>query len=114
MYLFQNRENVWMDAFENFLEKIAALDEKDRAAALIEQNKRCICGRCPTYNECMREQDELIYCIIGRSPMCSFEKKGCICPTCPVKEAIGLKKAYHCVRGSETEQRRAPPVQKPS
>jgi len=55
---------------------------------IIEANRgMCICDSCPTYNECMRS-----------------DKKGCLCPPCPVTKALGLKKAYYCIKGSEKEQ----------
>ena len=70
-----------------------------------ENRARCICEPCPTYNECMRAGDELLFCVTGKSPTCTFDKKGCVCPTCPVKPILGLKKAYYCIRGSEQEQK---------
>lgn len=72
---------------------------------IIEENRgRCICDPCPTYNECMRADESLLFCIRGKSATCTFEKKGCICPTCPVTAALLLKKSYYCIRGSEQEQ----------
>jgi hypothetical protein len=69
-----------------------------------ENRKKCICGRCPTYNECMRADESLLFCLTGRSETCTFEKKGCLCPTCPVTMDLGLKSAYYCIRGTEQEQ----------
>jgi hypothetical protein len=72
---------------------------------LIDENrKKCICGPCPSYTECMRAGEELHFCLTGKSPDCIFEKKGCLCPTCPVTKALGLKKAYYCIRGTQEEQ----------
>jgi hypothetical protein len=96
-----------VDKFEEFLHGLAAMDETGRARFIAEQKDHCTCSGCPTYNECMREKYEQLYCIIGRSPKCSFERKGCICPTCPVKDAAGLQKAYYCIKGTEEEQRRS-------
>ena len=45
------------------------------------------------------------FCVTGKSQDYIFEKKGCICPTCPVRATLGLKKAYYCIRGAEQEQR---------
>jgi hypothetical protein len=70
-----------------------------------ENRKKCICDPCPTYNECMRAAGELLFCVTGKSPDCTFEKKGCVCPTCPVHQSLGLKKAYYCIRGAEGEQK---------
>jgi hypothetical protein len=69
-----------------------------------EKRGRCICEPCPTYNECMRADESLLFCIIGKAVNCTFEKKGCICPTCPVTKDLGLKKAYYCIRGTEQDQ----------
>ena len=73
-------------------------DESTRLRAL------CICADCPSYNECMREKDELLFCTLVKSISCAFEKKGCICPACPVKVELHLMKAYYCIRGNEEEQ----------
>jgi hypothetical protein len=70
---------------------------------IIENNSRkCICEPCPSYTECMRAGNERLFCVTGKSADCIFEKKGCICPGCPVKPLLGLKKAYYCIKGSET------------
>jgi hypothetical protein len=66
--------------------------------------KLCICEPCPSYTECMRSGPELLFCVTGKSPSCKFDKKGCICPTCPVKPLLALKKAYYCIKGTEKEQ----------
>jgi hypothetical protein len=101
-----------MDRFEEFFKKLSAMDETGWSRLISEQKDRCVCSGCPTFNECMREKGELLYCLVGRSPTCTFEKKGCICPTCPVKDVAGLRKAYYCIRGSESEQRSALPQKK--
>jgi len=94
-----------MDKFEGFQKNIAAMGAKQRAITIAEQKDLCVCGRCPTYNECMREKGEIFYCMTGSSPVCTFEKKACICPACPVKVSLGLQKSYFCIRGSEQDQR---------
>ena len=76
----------------------------DTNKIIAENRAKCICDPCPTYNECMRAGDELLFCITGKSPTCTFDKKGCVCPICPVRPILGLKKAYFCIRGSEQEQ----------
>jgi len=77
----------------------------DNQEAIDENRKKCICEPCPTYNECMRADTELIFCLSGKSPTCTFEKKGCLCPGCPVTTILGLKKAYYCIRGAMQEQK---------
>jgi hypothetical protein len=76
----------------------------EREKIIGENREKCICEPCPTYNECMRADENLLFCVMGKSVTCTFEKKGCICPTCPVTKLLGLKKAYYCIRGSEQEQ----------
>ncbi|MCK9631881.1 MAG: DUF2769 domain-containing protein [Methanoregula sp.] len=77
---------------------------KNRQAVIDQYRKMCICDPCPTCNECMRADDALLFCVIGRSPTCTFEKKECLCAACPVTRALGLKHRYYCIRGTEREQ----------
>jgi len=78
-------------------------DDKNR---INDKNRaKCICRPCPTYNECMRAGDELLFCVTGKSLTCTFDKKVCLCPSCPVKSILKLSKAYYCIRGSEQEQK---------
>jgi len=72
---------------------------------IADNRAKCICDPCPTYNECMRADTSLLFCVLGKSQNCTFDKKGCLCPGCPVKSALGLTKAYYCIRGSENEQK---------
>jgi hypothetical protein len=37
--------------------------------------------------------------------MCISDDKGCICPSCPITGAIGLKHTSFCTKGSEKAQR---------
>jgi hypothetical protein len=84
--------------------ELEPMDDTKQGGIIADQKDRCVCIRCPTYNECMHEKSELLFCITGRSPTCAFEKRGCICPMCPVRETFGLTKAYYCIKGSEQEQ----------
>jgi hypothetical protein len=78
---------------------------EDKNTIIAQNRAKCICKSCPTYNECMRADDQLLFCVKGRSPTCTFDKKGCLCPACPVTRVLGLKKSYYCLRGSEEEQK---------
>jgi hypothetical protein len=86
------------------MKKMAAMQPEAMKQMLEENKKKCICPRCPSYNACMKEKGELLYCASGKSA-CTVTMKGCICPGCPVTAAFGLKKAYFCVKGTEKEQR---------
>lgn len=56
----------------------------------------CICKKCPSYVEC---NEKAGFCLIGKSN-CIKEKKGCICPDCPVTKKMNLKWGYYCTDGS--------------
>jgi len=56
----------------------------------------CICTKCPSYVECSEKAG---FCLAGKST-CIKEKKGCICPDCPVTKKMGLKWGYYCTEGS--------------
>ncbi|MGD1003896.1 MAG: DUF2769 domain-containing protein [Methanoregulaceae archaeon] len=70
-----------------------------------EDLSHCICVNCQTYNECMREKGEILFCIIGRSPMCTFDKKVCACLLCPVKDNYRFSNLYYCILGTEQKQK---------
>jgi hypothetical protein len=91
----------------NGVEKMGEMDAmpEDKSAIIAQYRVKCICTTCPTYNECMRADDQLIFCITGRSPTCTFDKKGCLCPACPVARDLHMKRSYYCIRGSEEEQK---------
>jgi hypothetical protein len=60
--------------------------------------QKCICARCPTYNDCARKGEELLYCLDGKTA-CKLERYGCICGTCPVEKLEGFTGVYFCVAG---------------
>lgn len=93
-----------MDKFTEMREKREKMPAEEKERAMIKNRSMCICGECPTYSSCMKEKDELLYCLNGKS-VCPAVMKGCICPTCPVTGMMGLGKAYYCARGSEQELR---------
>ena len=63
----------------------------------------CICKKCPSYVECDEKGG---FCLVGKSA-CIKEKKGCICPDCPVTKKMGLKWGYYCTDGSAAELMKA-------
>ena len=93
----------------NNLEKIREINDMadEEKQKLIESKKAiCICGTCNIYNDCANDANELVYCIIGKSPECIQPGDAwCVCGICPVAEQLGLKKNSFCLEGSETEQR---------
>lgn len=62
--------------------------------------KKCICQNCPTYNECMKEKREKLFCAKGKTS-CLPEKQGCICPECSIASEYNLEKVYYCHIGPE-------------
>lgn len=68
----------------------------------VEKNEsnmdKCTCGNCPSYNECAKGKTELLYCAeeVGKSS-CEFQRKGCVCGSCPVQKDYGLNGGYYCL-----------------
>ncbi|UCE96996.1 MAG: DUF2769 domain-containing protein [Candidatus Bathyarchaeota archaeon] len=81
------------------------MGEEERMKAIETKKEICVCGGCPSYNDCAREKKELLYCALGKSATCITDEAGCICPNCPVTEQMGLTHDYFCTKGSEREQR---------
>ena len=65
-----------------------------------ENMMKCICMKCPSYNMCMKEKVEGLYCSKGKSA-CGFKEIGCTCAHCPLWPEYKLKILYHCVTGAE-------------
>jgi len=63
-----------------------------------ENLKKCICGDCPSYNQCMSDKMEGLFCSQGKST-CEFEKIGCLCEACPLTSEFNLGKMYYCELG---------------
>ncbi len=64
-----------------------------------EMLQRCICGGCPSYNACMQEKQEGLYCARAKSG-CEFERNGCICGICPLASEFDLDKLFYCATGA--------------
>jgi hypothetical protein len=94
-----------MDKFEQLMEKMKGMSEDEMRKAIEAKRGMCICGSCPSYNECAGGKFEVLYCATGKSPDCITEMKGCTCPSCPLTKEMGLEKSYYCTRGTEKEQR---------
>lgn len=94
-----------MNKFEQMMQQMSKLSEKDRGKKIDDLKKLCICEGCPTYNECAGNENELLYCVLGKSPNCIVKEVTCLCPDCPITEQLGLKNQFFCTRGSERDQR---------
>jgi hypothetical protein len=69
-----------------------------------ENIKKCICGVCPSFNQCSKEKGETLFCAdeIGKGK-CEYKMNGCICGACPIYPEYNLKKGYYCINGSAQE-----------
>lgn len=71
---------------------------------MVEDSKsnadKCTCPACPTFNDCMKEKKETLYCARSKSA-CEFKNNGCICPNCPVYLENGLGHMYYCSSGKD-------------
>ncbi len=61
---------------------------------------KCICMDCPTYNDCMKQKMEGLFCSKGKS-LCKIGETGCICGECPVTNEYDLARLYYCLIGAE-------------
>ena len=48
-----------------------------------ENFEKCICMKCPTYIQCMKDKNEGLFCARGKSA-CEVEEEECDCVDCPV------------------------------
>lgn len=64
-----------------------------------DNSVRCFCPDCPTYNDCMRDADQRIFCSRGETG-CRPVANACICGRCPVWAEYGLLSYYFCIQGA--------------
>jgi len=94
-----------MDKFNQIMKEMSEMKVEDRIKEVAKKKEICICNGCLTYNQCARDNKELLYCSLGKSSACITKEIGCICPSCPITEQMGLENEFFCTRGSEKEQR---------
>ena len=96
-----------MDKFEEKMNELNQMSEENKTSSLNQMKTDCICPICPTYSECAKKSDELLFCVTGKSESCITKERGCMCPTCPFAQeyGIGIKYNFYCTRGTELEQR---------
>jgi len=56
-----------MDVFEQWLNMSWEKNAKERRHLTNEKRSECICRACPSYNHCAQKNNELLYCIAGKS-----------------------------------------------
>ena len=64
-----------------------------------ENMQKCICGGCPSHNQCMKDKMHGLFCAKGKTD-CELAKNGCICGACPVASEHKLDKMYYCEIGA--------------
>jgi len=64
-----------------------------------ENLQKCICGGCPSYNQCMKDKMEGLFCAREKST-CEVVKNGCLCGACPLASDYRLDKMYYCEIGA--------------
>ena len=94
-----------MDIFEQWLDDSWEKSAKERKYLVNEKRSVCCCPKCPSYDRCAQEQNELLYCITGKSMLCISEDNGCVCRNCPVMAGLGLRYQNFCLNGGEAAQR---------
>lgn len=69
----------------------------------VENLKKCICGGCPSYNDCMKTGMQGLFCARGKTD-CELERLGCICSKCPISSDYHLFGGYYCATGTGWEE----------
>ncbi|MGB7061687.1 MAG: DUF2769 domain-containing protein [Candidatus Zixiibacteriota bacterium] len=64
-----------------------------------ENMQKCICGGCPSHNQCMKDNKQGLFCAVGKTD-CELAKSGCLCGACPVASEHKLDKMYYCEIGA--------------
>lgn len=94
-----------MNKFEETITNLVKLSPMERSNNIKKETAACICPDCPTYNDCAKNAQELLFCAHGGSFVCIAREADCLCPGCPVTSDFGLTHDYFCTRGAETTQR---------
>jgi hypothetical protein len=95
-----------MDKFTEAMEKMSEMPEEQYNALIdMEKKKICICRTCPSFNQCMDENKEGLFCILGKSS-CQVDIVECKCLECPAHNNFEMKNDSYCVEGSEEELRK--------
>lgn len=54
-----------------------------------ENQDKCICSDCSTYNQCMGDNQEGLFCARGNTS-CEIEEDECLCVQCPIDKEYKL------------------------
>jgi hypothetical protein len=84
-----------IEAFENMVDAPLGKNEE----------KDCICPRCPSYPDCAVDQELRMFCMRGKVH-CQVRRKGCMCRGCKVHIEHRFTMEFYCIIGTEEEQER--------
>ncbi|TFG56675.1 MAG: DUF2769 domain-containing protein [Methanomassiliicoccus sp.] len=90
-----------LDRFEMEIKRLEGLGEKELERWEGRTKALCRCPDCATYNECIAQSKDLLFCYLGKSRNCEIVARTCDCPVCAVTEELGLKYSFYCRLGSE-------------
>ncbi len=94
-----------MDKFTEAMDKMSQMPEEQYNVLIdLEKKKICICRNCPTFSQCMDENNEALFCILGKSS-CNIYRVDCKCLECPAHSNFEMRYESYCIEGSEEEQR---------
>lgn len=63
--------------------------------------EKCFCPKCPTYVDCGARG----FCHSSQDKSkCIKKEQGCLCPACPVEQAMGYLNVFYCTRGNANIQ----------
>ena len=99
------KEMLPEDRYVQTQKELLSMPQDGIKEKLEELKMMCTCPECPTNNDCAKSTKELLFCSTGSSFHCIAESKGCLCPTCPVAEQLGLGHQSFCLMGDEKAQR---------
>ena len=58
-----------------------------------------LCSSCPTRNECMKQQEQRLFCARGKTD-CELARKGCFCGGCPLENEYQFSGLYFSESGA--------------
>jgi hypothetical protein len=85
--------------FTSSLTKVIKEVKMAKVPDIKENVNKCVCGGCPSYSDCMRDNNEILYCAREKS-QCDVTRKGCLCGACPLAAEYGLDKYFYCIIGA--------------
>lgn len=71
----------------------------------VRASLHCLCPYCPTYKKAIRDPEEDVFCLMGMSFKNIDQEEVCSCTVCDVQKDLNFNHIFHCMRGSEKDQR---------